>query len=358
MPSSTLDGYIPINCYNPSCGESFANAELRARHCGAVPACRQARLEHFSSDSPPAVKRRRTRIEVVEDEDEHRHRSQIPHAYADVDHDTNIDMEGQALGRPTAQSADATGPPPNVEPNSWSPEDQEHARRQHGAPYKNGRFDSLFERLRAEQKTNRQSPFGVFEDEEHWELVEWIVESGLSAEYVERLLKLKIVSLQNLYRIDKRLTFGVQLKGRLKPSFSSRHRMNKKLEEVHGLDWTVHDIDIVGDKKDEHGRKRTETVQLFMRDINECVKELMGNPVFRDHMRYSFSKFFLVDAAGICHRAYNEIWDSDWMCEVEVRVRIELSFSHHDTDSLFSFSDNLILALPLSLALSLRTRLD
>jgi hypothetical protein len=64
-----------------------------------------------------------------------------------------------------------------------------------------------------------------------------------------------------------------------------------------------------------------------MRDIDECVKELMGNPIFRDHMRYSFSKLFLVDTAGVCHRAYHEIWDSDWMCEVEVRVKEQPGFS-------------------------------
>jgi hypothetical protein len=58
------------------------------------------------------------------------------------------------------------------------------------------------------------------------------------------------------------------------------------------------------------------TTQLFMRDINKCVQELMGNPIFKDHMRYSFKKLYLVDKAGVCHCAFNKIWDSVWMCEV------------------------------------------
>jgi hypothetical protein len=202
MSSDTLEDYMSINCYNPACGESFENDSLRARHCSAVPACRQARLQYFSSDFPPAVKRRRTRIKEVEDEDQPYQTSFVPQAHADFNHDTSIDMEGPASGRPASQSNNTTRPPPDIGLSSQEPGDQEHAKRQHGAPYTNGRFSSLFERLREEQTGHGQSPFGVFEDEEHWELVEWIVESGLSTDYVERLLKLKIVSCRSRCGVD------------------------------------------------------------------------------------------------------------------------------------------------------------
>jgi hypothetical protein len=40
-----------------------------------------------------------------------------------------------------------------------------------------------------------EAVFGPFEDEEHWQLVEWLVESGLSGVHIDRMLDLKIVSL-------------------------------------------------------------------------------------------------------------------------------------------------------------------
>ncbi|KAG8986685.1 hypothetical protein FRB94_002607 [Tulasnella sp. JGI-2019a] len=40
-----------------------------------------------------------------------------------------------------------------------------------------------------------------------------------------------------------------------------------------------------GDQEDEDGCT-SETLELWMRDPVECVKELMGNPVFAESMAY------------------------------------------------------------------------
>lgn len=63
-----------------------------------------------------------------------------------------------------------------------------------GDPLPNATFRSRFERMREEHAKPGKTPFGPFEDEAHWELTEFLVESGLSGEYIDRLLKLKIVS--------------------------------------------------------------------------------------------------------------------------------------------------------------------
>jgi hypothetical protein len=85
-------------------------------------------------------------------------------------------------------------PQPELPTSPLNADDLSHSSRQHGAEYLNGKFSLQFECLWTEQTKKGQSLFGVFEDEAHWDLVEWIVKSGLSTEYVERLLNLKIVS--------------------------------------------------------------------------------------------------------------------------------------------------------------------
>jgi hypothetical protein len=62
-----------------------------------------------------------------------------------------------------------------------------------------------------------------------------------------------------------------------------------------------------------------------MRNIVDCIKELVGNPVFRQHMRYAFQQVYLVDKNGVSHRGYSEAWTGDWMHEVEVSVKVESS---------------------------------
>jgi hypothetical protein len=60
---------MPLLCYNPSCGTSFANDNLRSCHCGQLPACQKAQFKYFSMAGPPPIKRWRTRIEEVEDKE-------------------------------------------------------------------------------------------------------------------------------------------------------------------------------------------------------------------------------------------------------------------------------------------------
>ena len=43
----------------------------------------------------------------------------------------------------------------------------------------------------------------------------------------------------------------------------------------------------MGDEKDDKGKFKTKIIQLWKRDPVKCVKELIGNPTFRDKLRYS-----------------------------------------------------------------------
>jgi hypothetical protein len=85
----------------------------------------------------------------------------------------------------------------------------------------------------------------------------------------------------------------------------------------------MEEIKIQGTKKDKEGHYQMETVHLYMCNIANCIKELVGNPVFHQHMQYAFQQVYLVDKNGVLHRGYSETWTGDWMCKVEVSAKVE-----------------------------------
>lgn len=55
-------------------------------------------------------------------------------------------------------------------------------------------------------------------------------------------------------------------------------------------------FEIEGDEKDEQNRLRKEVLHLWKRNPVECIEELLGNPAFREHMRFAPER---VKSAGI-----------------------------------------------------------
>lgn len=84
-----------------------------------------------------------------------------------------------------------------------------------------------------------------------------------------------------------------------------------------GVKWNLHEIHLTGDIKDEDGEPLTETLELWWRDPVECVRELMGNPMFRDVMRYAPEKVF-TDAGGK-NELVSEMWTAEWWWKLQVR---------------------------------------
>ncbi|KAI0688819.1 hypothetical protein C8Q76DRAFT_772033 [Earliella scabrosa] len=77
-----------------------------------------------------------------------------------------------------------------------------------------------------------------------------------------------------------------------------------------GLGWVCDEWEVLGTEKDEDGQLKKEEVELWRRDPVECVRELMGNPAFRDLLRYAPEKLF-TDAEG-AEWLYDEMWTGDW----------------------------------------------
>lgn len=112
-----------------------------------------------------------------------------------------------------------------------------------------------------------------------------------------------------------------------------------------------------GNCEDENGEMLQEEVELWCRDPVECVKELIGNPSFKEDMAYSPAKAY-ADRAGQ-DRVIDEMWTADWWCDKQVRLfeREQQSnglTSHteslarrcHDSTNHSIFRQNVLVAVP------------
>ena len=54
-----------------------------------------------------------------------------------------------------------------------------------------------------------------------------------------------------------------------------------------GPEWKCRLINVTGDLLDDEGKKKSEHLELWCRDPVECVKELIGNPFFKEYMFWS-----------------------------------------------------------------------
>lgn len=63
----------------------------------------------------------------------------------------------------------------------------------------------------------------------------------------------------------------------------------------------------------------TEELEVWMRDPVECVKELMKNPTFRDHMAYMAERVYGTKDAKESSRIFDEMWTANWWWETQVQ---------------------------------------
>ncbi|TDL16783.1 hypothetical protein BD410DRAFT_730882 [Rickenella mellea] len=64
----------------------------------------------------------------------------------------------------------------------------------------------------------------------------------------------------------------------------------------------------------------TEELELWLRDPVDCVKELIGNPSFRESMAYAPEKAFATDDPE-GNRIYDEAWTGDWWWQTQAKLK-------------------------------------
>lgn len=107
------------------------------------------------------------------------------------------------------------------------------------------------------------------------------------------------------------LTFISQNKG--KGPWKNNREFLKAIDSLPtGAPWSVQEMSITGNLG-------TETYELWLRDPVECVLELLGNPAFRDSMKYAPERHWK-GGKHANNRQYNECWTGDWWWKVQVRL--------------------------------------
>ncbi|KAF7304429.1 hypothetical protein HMN09_00845100 [Mycena chlorophos] len=163
------------------------------------------------------------------------------------------------------------------------------------------REQTAFDRLRDEMKRSGTSKYCPFADDEEWELAEWLTRR-VNQTGTDEFLKLKSTRRQN-------------------HSFHNNRAFLKKVDALPtGPDWTCHVLTITGDKLDEDGQRMKEEVELWIRDPVECIREIIGNPAFKEHTAYAPERVYSCNPASEDDRILDESWTADEWHRLQERL--------------------------------------
>ncbi|KAJ7604630.1 hypothetical protein FB45DRAFT_768475 [Roridomyces roridus] len=134
---------------------------------------------------------------------------------------------------------------------------------------------------------------------EEWELAQWL-SKNVNQTATNEFLKQSVTKKNGL-------------------SFHNNRAFLQKIDALPtGPDWSCEIMTVVGDVKDEDGKLLTEDLELWMRDPVECIKQLMGNPLFKENMVYAPERAY-TSAKGTT-RVLDEMWTGNWWWDIQKRL--------------------------------------
>ncbi|KAI0755864.1 hypothetical protein BC629DRAFT_1584640 [Irpex lacteus] len=165
-----------------------------------------------------------------------------------------------------------------------------------------GKARTTFDAIRNDQILQGAEVLGPFKNDEEWALAKWLIKNvGHNA--ADEFLKLAVIQ----------HTDSV--------SFGSKDELYRRVDELpSGVGWHCREVVQEGDLKDVNGRPLTEKLELWYRDPVDCVKELMGNPVFKDHLAYAPTRVYQ-DRRGQV-RQIDEMWTGNWWWDIQQRLPV------------------------------------
>ncbi|KAJ6592687.1 hypothetical protein B0H19DRAFT_1204841 [Mycena capillaripes] len=273
------------------CSKALASWEDVSRHKKKTRKCRRKESHNLDQVIARLQGERRARdLAKKTRRNAHSTPAEAPPAPADVDTDFDINAEATP-GNGVPQTGSGR--------KYW----RETCPGNGGATY--GRGKTTFEEIRDEEILKGAEVLGPFKDEAEWELAKWLIKHvGHTA--ADEFLKLSIIA------------------DRAKPSYKGKTEFFDKIDDLPGgVKWQCKEIDVKGDvpdlDKDPTGATlRGETVELWFRDPVECVRELIGNPMFRNAMRFGPEELYADEKGEI--RVFEEMWTGDWWKEIQKRL--------------------------------------
>lgn len=108
-----------------------------------------------------------------------------------------------------------------------------------------------------------------------------------------------------------------QTRDRTAPSYKNKRSFFQKIDALpHGPAWECEIWKVTGDVVGDDGDPCTETLELWRRNPVDCIKDLLGNPLFRDCLEYAPHRLF-EDHLGE-KRVIGEMWTADWWDQLQV----------------------------------------
>ncbi|TFK59715.1 hypothetical protein BDN72DRAFT_873010 [Pluteus cervinus] len=170
-----------------------------------------------------------------------------------------------------------------------------------------GSVKTSFEEYQDSQRSKGLEPWAPFKSEEDWEHFRWMVESGVSWGNIDRYLRLK------------KVRDSLDLPQKTGQSF---RRLLDKLPK--GPKFTCTPLEVTGNVEgltlpDGTIQYLGETLELWHRDPVSCIRELISNPSFKEHLTYAPEKHFR-NPDGT-NREYDEMWTANWWWDTQVKLR-------------------------------------
>ncbi|KAJ7140071.1 Zn-finger domain-containing protein [Mycena crocata] len=165
-----------------------------------------------------------------------------------------------------------------------------------GVPLRRGQ--TLFEAMRKEQEMTGDSKYAPFAGGDEWDLARWL-SKNVNQTATEEYLKLPTTK-------------------KAKLSFHNNRLFLKKVDALPtGPDWECEIITVAGDRLDENDEMMTEDLELWRRDPVECIKELMSNPAFKEHMAYAPERVYTNADGREESRIFDEMWTAEWWWKIQ-----------------------------------------
>ncbi|KAI0681780.1 hypothetical protein BC835DRAFT_1409671 [Cytidiella melzeri] len=156
-----------------------------------------------------------------------------------------------------------------------------------------------FEKIRDEQIRRGEKVWGSFDSEEDWELVKWLV-TNVGHAQAESFLKLGIIQ-------------------RAGPAYTNKSKLYQAVDALpSGPGWKCQELVQTGDLVDAEGRPLTKSLELWFRDPIDCVRELLGNPMFKNLLAYAPERVYRDSQGRVRH--IDETWTANWWWEVQQRL--------------------------------------
>ncbi|KAG1894285.1 uncharacterized protein F5891DRAFT_1131006 [Suillus fuscotomentosus] len=193
-----------------------------------------------------------------------------PHLNQADTHTDSYSPHRQSRSESSNPDADIPAAPKHRQVTIEEVEDEDHAQYFEqcvGASQTLREGQTSFERFQQYKECMGEDKWAPFNDGEEWGLAEWLVKN-LGQTRTDEFLKLPIT--QN----------------RTKPSFHNNRSFLQKVNKLpHAAAWSCKKVKVQGNKTDEKGQTLHEEVEVWMRDPVKCIKDLIGNPLFHNHMQ-------------------------------------------------------------------------